>query len=199
MRDRESFFDLLLDAGALQFGDFQLTSGVQAPFYLDLRLAVSSPALLRRCGEELARLVGDLQVQRLAAVPLGGLPLGVAAALSAELPLLYTRKEVKRHGAGRQVEGGFAPGERVAVVEDLVTTGGSLLQAVELLRAAGLDVAHAVALTVRGPDAPANLRAAGIRLQAVFELGEVLLRAQETGRISAAQRADAERFMRQGA
>ena len=185
--DQERLFALLMEVKALQFGDFTLASGKKSPFYLDLRLIISNPELLRLSGQLLAAQMADLPVRRMAAVPYGALPLGSVAAVTAGLPLLYTRKKVKKHGGQRQVEGHHEKGDQVVMVEDLVTTGGSLLQAVDLLRAAGLEVAHAVVMTERGPQGRPNLRAAGIELRTVFELTEALTYARATGHISDSQ------------
>ncbi len=185
--DQERLFALLMAVKALQFGEFTLASGKKSPFYLDLRLIISNPELLRLSGQLLAAQMADLPVRRMAAVPYGALPLGSVAAVTAGLPLLYTRKKVKKHGGQRQVEGHHEKGDRVVMVEDLVTTGGSLLQAVALLRAAGLEVAHAVVMTERGSQGRPNLHAAGIELRTVFALTDALTYARATGHISASQ------------
>ncbi len=193
--DQERLFALLMEVKALQFGEFTLASGKKSPFYLDLRLIISNPELLRLSGQLLAAQMADLPVRRMAAVPYGALPLGSVAAVTAGLPLLYTRKKVKKHGGQRQVEGHHEQGERVVIVEDLVTTGGSLLQAAALLRGAGLEITHAVVMTERGPQGRPNLRAAGIELRTVFQLADVLTYARATGHIDAAQFAAVQQFV----
>lgn len=193
--DQERLFALLMEVKALQFGEFRLASGKKSPFYLDLRLIISNPELLRLSGQLLAAQMADLPVRRMAAVPYGALPLGSVAAVTAGLPLLYTRKKVKKHGGQRQVEGHYEQGERIVVVEDLVTTGGSLLQAAALLRGVGLEITHAVVMTERGAQGRPNLRAAGIELRTVFQLTDVLTYAQTTGYIDAAQFAAVQQFV----
>jgi len=193
--DQERLFALLMEVKALQFGEFTLASGKKSPFYLDLRLIISNPELLRLSGQLLAAQMADLPVRRMAAVPYGAWPLGSVAAVTAGLPLLYTRKKVKKHGGQRQVEGHHEKGERVVIVEDLGTTGGSLLQAAALLRGAGLEITHAVVMTERGPQGRPNLRAAGIELRTVFQLADVLTYARATGHIDAAQFAAVQQFV----
>ncbi len=196
--DQERLFALLMEMKALQFGEFVLASGQKSPFYLDLRLIISHPDLLQLSGRLLAMHMADLSVRRMAAVPYGALPLGAVAAVTAGLPLLYTRKKVKKHGGQRQVEGHHEKGERIVMVEDLVTTGGSLLQAVGLLRAAGLKVSHAVVMTERGSQARLNLRAADIELRTVFQLTDILTYAWTTGHISDTQFKTVQKFTREG-
>lgn len=192
---QERLFALLMEVKALQFGEFTLASGKKSPFYLDLRLIISNPELLLLSGQLLAEQVADIPAQRLAAVPYGALPVGSVAAVKAGLPLLYTRKKEKKHGGRRQVEGHHERGDRVVVVEDLVTTGGSLLQAVNLLRAAELEITHAVVMTERGPSGRSNLRDAGIEMRTVFKLADALDYARSTGHISQVQHEVVEHFV----
>ena len=143
----------LFDIGAVQFGRFTLASGQESPIYMDLRLLASHPAVLRRVARAYARLVGELGLAGdgvcLAAIPYAALPIGTAVALEMDLPLVYPRKEAKAYGTARQVEGRFRPGDRAVVLDDLVTTGGSKLAAIEPLQAAGMEVRDVVVLIDR--------------------------------------------------
>src|SRR6202163_4807890 len=128
----------LVTASVLR-GSFLLRSGAQSSYYIDKYLFTTPPDLLRRIAAELAaRLPGD--VQRLAGPVLGAVPLVTALALHTGLPSLIVRVEKpKEYGTSKRIEGSLEPGERVVLVEDVVTTAGAALAAVEVLREAGAD------------------------------------------------------------
>ena len=130
-------------------GDFLLRSGARSSYYIDKYLFTTRPDLLGRIAGELAELLPD-GVQRLAGPVLGAVPLVTALSLRTGLPTLIVRVEKpKEYGTGKQIEGVLAPGERVVIVEDVVTTGGAALAAVDVLREAGLDVLGALAVVDR--------------------------------------------------
>src|SRR6185312_4893643 len=96
-----------------------------------------------------AAILAALPCDRIAGVPYAALPIGTAVAIETNKPLIYTRKETKTHGLGKQIEGNWQPGERVIIIEDLITTGGSIIQTAEQLRAAGLIVEDVIVLIDR--------------------------------------------------
>ena len=187
----------LHDAGCVQFGEFTLASGQQSPVYLDLRRIAGDPALLRQVASAYAALLEPLQFDRLAAVPYAALTIGTAVALATDRPLIYPRKEAKSYGTGQLVEGPFAPGERVAVIEDLVTSGGSVLRAVETLRNADLQVTDVVVLIDREQGGPQNVAAAGCQLHAALTMTQVVATLTEAGRLSAEQAAVVKTYLTQ--
>jgi uridine monophosphate synthetase len=137
-----------------------------------------------------------VEFDRLCGVPYAALPIATAVALEMDKPLIYPRMEAKAHGLGKEIEGAWQPGERVVVVEDLITSGGSTLRTVERLRAAGLVVEHAVVLIDREQGGAENLAAAGVTTHGVFTLSAMLDALAAAGRIDAAKRDEVTTFLR---
>jgi len=173
-RDLTALYTALHEIGAVKFGSFTLASGIQSPIYVDLRLLVSRPSLLAEAARAYAALLPGIACDRLCGVPYAALPIATAVALEADLPLIYPRKEAKQHGLGKELEGLWQPGERVVIIEDLITSGGSTIKTAERLRAAGLIVEDVVVLIDREQGGVANLAAAGLHAHAVFALSAML-------------------------
>jgi orotate phosphoribosyltransferase len=169
---------------------------MQSPIYIDLRLLVSQPKLLALAAAAYAALLADLPCDRIAGVPYAALPIGTAVALAADKPLIYPRKEAKAHGLGKDIEGAWQPGERVVVIEDLITKGGSTLQTVERLRTVGLLVEHVIVLIDREQGGIANLAAAGVTAHAVFTVSEVLATLVQTGKLDGTKQQEVLEFIR---
>ena len=177
----------LLEAGCVRFGTFTLKSGVQSPIYLDLRRLVTHPAILRRMAGAYAEKLSALKFDRLAGIPYAGLPIATAIALEMNRPLVYPRREVKDYGTQAVIEGDFAPGETVVVIDDLATTGDTKVDSIQKLEAAGLVVHDLVVLIDREQGAQAALAAAGYTLYAVVTLRDLLDEWRRVGAITAEQ------------
>jgi orotate phosphoribosyltransferase len=171
--DREALARDLVAASYLK-GDFVLRSGRRSNRYFDKFLFETDPALLKRIGAELARLV-PAETHRLAAPELGAVLLGGAVSIETGLPLVLVRKEPKGYGTAKQLEGRFQAGERITVIEDVVTTGGDSLRSIEALRAAELDVIHLVVVLDRGEGGEKNIREARIPYSPLFRIQDLTL------------------------
>jgi len=166
--------DLARDLVAASYlkGDFVLRSGKRSNRYFDKFLFETQPALLKRIGEQLAALV-PRETQRLASPELGAVLLGGAVSMVTGLPLVLVRKEAKGYGTAKQLEGRYTPGERVTVIEDVVTTGGDSLRSIAVLRDAGLEPIQLVVVLDRGEGGEENIREAGIPYSPLFRITDL--------------------------
>jgi orotate phosphoribosyltransferase len=185
----EAFALTLYDIGAVQLGKFKLHSGRRSRIYLDLRLLVSHPHALRQAVYVYRSVLDGLQFDLLAATPLAGLPLGTALCLDLEIPLIYPRKTAKSYGTGKEIEGIWKVGQTAIVVDDLITSGDSILQAIVALKAAGLHIRDAVVLIDREQGGIETLHEHGYHLHAAMTLSHLLAILESHDRITAKQRA----------
>ncbi len=174
----------LVDTGCVRFGSFTLKSGQQAPLYFDLRRLVGFPQVLHRVALGYGALLQKLTFDRLAPLPYAALPIGTAVSLAFGWPLVYPRKEVKAYGTGAQVEGVFRQGEVVAILDDVLTTGASKMEAVDQLQKVGLQVRDVVVLIDRESGGRTWLESQGLRVHALFTLTELLDLWARTGMVS---------------
>lgn len=185
----ESLVLTLHDIGAVRIGRFELHSGRMSPIYIDLRLLASFPNALREAAAAYRHRLKTLTFDRIAATPLAGLPIGTAICLDMNLPLIYPRKTVKGYGTGKQIEGQWEIGQTVVVVDDLITSGDSLLKGITFLKAAGLRVNEAVVLIDREQGGREALEEQGYRLHSLMTIGQLLAIMESRERITSHQRA----------
>jgi orotate phosphoribosyltransferase len=157
-------------------GDFVLRSGRRSRYYLDKYRFETRPDLLEALGDRLAEAVAEHEpdAARLAAPELGAVALGAAASLASRLPFVIVRKDAKEYGTSNRIEGLFEPGETVCLVEDVVTSGGAAVSAIEALREVGLVCRTAICVVDReegGADALARL---AVRLRPLFRASDLL-------------------------
>jgi orotate phosphoribosyltransferase len=169
-----SLAEAIRDAALLE-GDFLLRSGKRSSYYLDKYRFGTRPDLLSALGDAIAAAVREHEPDavRLAAPELGAVPLAAAASLRTGLPFVIVRKEAKGYGTSNRIEGAFEPGECVCLVEDIVTSGGAAIEAVEALREAGMRVSNAICVVDREEGGVDALARAAVRLRPLFVASEV--------------------------
>ncbi|MBA3716771.1 MAG: orotate phosphoribosyltransferase [Actinobacteria bacterium] len=165
----------LVEHGYIE-GDFVLRSGRRSRYYLDKFRFETQPDVLEALGRRLAKAVEALEpdAARLACPVLGAVVLAASTSIASRLPFVIVRDKAKEYGTANQIEGAFEPGERVCVIEDVVTSGGALSEAVVVLREAGLECRTAICVVDReegGVDALARL---GVRLEPLFVASSLL-------------------------
>ncbi|MFW5994571.1 MAG: orotidine-5'-phosphate decarboxylase [Spirochaetia bacterium] len=185
----------LIREGCFRTGQFTLKSGARSPFYVDLRKASSHPALLSRIAEAYARLAREIVFDRIAGIPVAALPLATAVSLNINMPLIYPRIPLKAHGTGNRVEGEFRPGERALLLDDLITSGKSKLEAVEVLRAEELEVSDLVVLIERGTRGRNDLDDYGVRLHSFASIRDLVDLGVAEGMISEADQERVEDYL----
>ncbi|MCF7890738.1 orotate phosphoribosyltransferase [Candidatus Bipolaricaulota bacterium] len=177
---------VLWKSGCLDFGEFTLTSGITSPYYVDLRLLPSYPELFDIATDMAADLVRkrEIDFDVVSAVPTGGLPFGTLLAHKLNAPLTYVRKRGKSHGEERQVEGKMEKGDRALVVDDIITTGGSVIEAVRSVRENGGKVDDVLVLLDRTEGGAENLRENGLNLNKVANIEPLVEELETRGEIS---------------
>jgi orotate phosphoribosyltransferase len=158
-------------------GDFVLRSGKRSKYYLDKYRFETRPDILAALGERIAATAAEHEPEtvRLAGPELGAVALAAAGSLASGLPFLIVRKAAKDYGTSNRIEGVYEEGERVCLVEDVVTSGGALLEAVEALREANLRVGTAICVVDREEGGADALARHGVRLRPIFRAADVLI------------------------
>lgn len=135
--------------GAIQFGEFQLKSGKSSPLYVNLRKIISYPDLLAYVANAMWAVTDHFQFDLICGVPYTALPIATAISIKYQIPMVMRRKEIKNYGSKQLIDGVFKTGQRCLIIEDVVTTGGSIVETAEDLKKAGLEVTGIIALIDR--------------------------------------------------
>ena len=180
----------MLQVGAVELNPtdlFTWASGIKSPIYCDTRLTISDPVIRKQIANGLAQNIKEFfsETEVVAGTATAGIPHAAWVSDILELPMVYVRSKAKEHGRGKQIEGKFAPGQKVVVVEDIVSTGGSSITAVEALRAAGCEVVGVVCVyTYNLPKAEEAFEKVGVKYVSLTNFDFLVEAASESGMIS---------------
>jgi orotate phosphoribosyltransferase len=163
--DKKNLLELLTTHHVIQFGKFTLASGRESDYYVDMKKAITDPLILSQIGEMMAKKIADEKVDKVAGPALGAVPIATAVSLASGIPMLMIRKSKKGYGTSKLIEGDLSEGDRVVVVEDVTTTGNSLLKAVEAVKESGGIVVRAFVAVDREEGARENLEKKGVKLE----------------------------------
>ena len=190
---KQQVAELLLSRGLLKFAGagepgFKLKSGIMSPFYIDLRMTQSFPDLFHAVTNAYAELIGEVpEGYKISGIPEAGTPLATAVGFQMDVSLVQPRKVIKDHGTGRSIEGVFEEGDRVIVVDDLITKGDSKIESVKQFSDNGLVVDRFAVLIDREQGGLKTLADAGYGVEAVMTIHELIDRVSSKGLISPEQ------------
>jgi orotate phosphoribosyltransferase len=169
---------LLIKNNAVKFGDYILTSGKKSPYYIDLRQTISSPITMDWIANSLTRIVvneiGISRIDKILGVPTAGVPFATVVSQKLGIPLIYYRQARKEHGVRKKVEGILDRNDRVLIVDDLITTGDSVIEAAEVVRDQGGVVNEMVVLLDREQGGEENLRKSRIEPHLLFKISDAM-------------------------
>jgi orotate phosphoribosyltransferase len=183
----KEFATFLHKNGALKFGDFTLSSGKNSSYYIDLRLVSSYPHQFRKMIKGLQELIskeiGFDNFDCFASIPTGGLVIASALAIETVKPLIYVRTKPKEHGTTKSIEGKVEQGMRVLMIDDVATTGGSMINGIKLLKEAGTKVTDAYVIMNRLEGADKNLESEGVKIHQLTDIIEMTKSLQDSNLI----------------
>nr|P0CL78.1 RecName: Full=Orotate phosphoribosyltransferase; Short=OPRT; Short=OPRTase [Pyrococcus abyssi]AAL99354.1 orotate phosphoribosyltransferase [Pyrococcus abyssi] len=163
---KEELMKLIIESGCIKFGHFILTSGKESNYYIDIKSLITNPKALKLIAKmikEESRKLG-IEYDKVAGPELGAVPIATALSLETNKPLLIIRKKRKEHGTGKLIEGEISPGDRVLLVEDVTTTGGSVIRAAKILKEHEAEVVGIFVVVDREEGAKENIEKEGFKL-----------------------------------
>lgn len=184
----------LYQIGAIQFGEFKLKSGQTSSIYINLRKIISYPDLLRRVAEAMWEKVSDRSFELVCGVPYTALPIATCLSLQHNIPMVMRRKEKKDYGTKQLIEGVFKEGQTCLIIEDVITTGGNIIETVSDLNDAGLVVKDLVVLIDREQGGRENLEK-NFKVHSILTLSEILESLLASTVISQEERTIIEKFI----
>ena len=172
----ESLAEKLKECGAIKFGDFTLASGKKSNYYVDIKKASTNPKILKLIAQRVSKTLKlrSIAADYIGCVALGGVPIAAATSLETGLPLIILRKEGKEYGIKEQIIGDFIREKHVLMVEDVATTGNSVLKAIGILRNEGLIVQYVIVVVDREEGAAESLACNDIELIPLVRISELM-------------------------
>ncbi|MCC7560186.1 MAG: orotate phosphoribosyltransferase [Methanobacterium sp.] len=172
-QEKNLLISLLKDNQVIKFGKFTLSSGRESDFYVDMKKAITDPEILSQVAKIISHIILDDEIDLVAGPALGAVPIATAVALQSGIPMLMIRKAQKGYGTSKLIEGELKEGNRVIVVEDVTTTGNSLLKAVRAVQDNGGVVERTFVIVDREEGAVEHLKKEGVILEPLVSISDV--------------------------
>lgn len=171
---KQELIAALKACGAVRYGDFTLASGKKSKYYIDIKKASTDPKTLKLIARQAALRIKQMDVNIIAGVELGGVPLATAVSMETELPLLIVRKAVKDYGTKSRFVGDIKPEDKLVMLEDVTTSGGSVMNAIEVVRETGANIKYVISVVDREEGAKENLKEAGTELVPLVSASDLI-------------------------
>ena len=171
---KQELLAALKACGAVRYGDFKLASGKKSKYYIDIKKASTDPRTLKLIARQAAIKIKEMGVNIVAGVELGGVPLATAVSMETDLPLLIVRKATKEYGTKSRFIGDIKPEDRIVMLEDVTTSGGSVRNAVEIVRETGANVKYIICVVDREEGAKESLKETGTELVPLVTASDLL-------------------------
>ncbi len=173
----KEFATFLHEKGAIKFGDFTLSSGKKSSYYVDLRMVASFPhqfrKMIKHLQNQIIEKVGLENFDYIVSIPTGGLVIASSLAFEIVKPLIYVRNKPKEYGTSKSIEGFIERGKKVLMIDDVATTGGSIINAIESLKEAGIIVSDSFVIINRMEGATESLEAKGVKMHQLTDIFEI--------------------------
>lgn len=169
---KNKLMQLLKENDVIKFGDFTLSSGKKSNYYVDMKKAITEPEILKCAAEMITDEISDKNIDKIAGPALGAVPIATATSLISGKPMLMIRKEKKSYGTSKQIEGELNPEDNVIIVEDVTTTGGSLLKAIDVIEDNDGKIIQAYVIVDREEGAAETFKKRGIELKPLLTITE---------------------------
>jgi len=170
--EKEEIINLLEDCGAIQFGRFVLTSGGVSDYYIDIKKAVTNPEILKKIAEAMSEYAEGYDI--IVGMELGAVPLVVALSLETNIPYVIVRKEKKQHGTSKLIEGGEVKNKKALIIEDVTTSGGSVVKTLQILRENNAIVDEVIVVVDRENGAEEKLHALDVSFIPLLSVSDIL-------------------------
>ena len=172
--NKKELIKLLKDNQVVKYGKFTLSSGKQSNYYVDMKRAITDPEILLVVAKIISKKIDKLEIEKIAGPALGAIPIVTAVSIESSIPMLMIRKEKKDYGTSELIEGDLKEGDRVIILEDVTTTGNSLLKAIQAVSVNGGNVVKSYVVVDRNEGAIDNLKRKGVDLEPIVSVNDFM-------------------------